>query len=171
VALISSIRSYAVDLAHFLFGNILGVTAGDLWLIGAVSAAVLLVIVVLYKELLIVSFDPVLAVTLRLPVRALDILLHMMIAVAVVVALQTVGIALAVAMLITPAATAFLLTKRLPRMMLLAALIAAGSGVIGLYASYYLNIASGAAIVLACTLIFVIVYAWHWVVTRRQNPA
>lgn len=158
IAIISSVRSYAVDLTHMLFGNILGVTAGDLWLVLAVSLAVLLAILLFYKELLVVSFDPVLAVTLRLPVRALDILLHVMIAVAIVASLQTVGIALVVAMLVTPAATAFLLTKRFKRMMVLAAGIAAFSGVAGLYASYYLSIASGAAIVLVCTLVFVLVY-------------
>jgi manganese/iron transport system permease protein len=173
IALISSIRTYAIDLAHFLFGNILGVTAGDLWLIAAVSAAVLLVTFLLYKELLIVSFDPVLATTLRLPVKALDILLYVMIAVAIVVALQTVGIALVVAMLITPAAAAYLLTKRLSRMMLLASLIAASSGVIGLYASYYINIASGAAIVLTCTLFFVLIYLWRAMrpATKQKDPA
>ncbi|UYN92950.1 MAG: metal ABC transporter permease [Anaerolineales bacterium] len=158
IAIISSVRSYAVDLTHMLFGNILGVTAGDLWLVLAVSLAVLLAILLFYKELLVVSFDPVLAVTLRLPVRALDILLHVMIAVAIVASLQTVGIALVVAMLVTPAATAFLLTKRFKRMMVLAAGIAAFSGVAGLYASYYLSIASGATIVLVCTLVFVLVY-------------
>jgi manganese/iron transport system permease protein len=165
IALISSIRSYAVDLTHFLFGNILGVTAGDIGLIALASALVLLAILLFYKELLIISFDPVLAVTLRLPVRALDILLHVLIAVAIVVALQAVGIALVVAMLITPAAAAYLLTKDLRRMMLLAAAIASLSGVVGLYASYYLNIASGAAIVLTCTLIFVLVY-----LSRRLVP-
>ncbi|MCL4257398.1 MAG: metal ABC transporter permease [Anaerolineales bacterium] len=159
IALISSIRSYAVDLTHMLFGNVLGVTNNDIWLILAVSLAVLLAVALFYKELLVISFDPVLAVTLRLPVRGLDILLHVMIAVAVVASLQTVGIALVVAMLLTPAATAFLLTKRLKRMMGIAAGIAAFSGVAGLYASYYLSIASGAAIVLVCTLVFIVVYA------------
>lgn len=171
IALISSIRTYAVDLAHFLFGNILGVTTGDLYLIAIVSTVVLVVVALLYKELMIVSFDPVLATTLRLPVRALDILLYVLIAVAIVVALQTVGIALVVAMLITPAATAYLLTKSLQKMMLLSSLIAAASGLVGLYASYYLNIASGAAIVLTCTLFFVITYVWHSLATKRASAA
>lgn len=161
VALISSIRSYAVDLTHFLFGNILGVTLADIGLIALVSAFVLLAIYFFYKELLIVSFDPVLAVTLRLPVRGLDILLYVLIAVAIVVAMQSVGIALVVAMLITPAAAACLVTKNLRRMMLFAAVIASLSGTVGLYASYYLNIASGAAIVLTCTAIFVLIYLSH----------
>lgn len=161
IALISSIRSYAVDLTHMLFGNILGVTNGDMWMVLAASAAVILALMLFYKELTVIAFDPVLAVTLRLPVRGLDILLHVMIAVAIVVSLQTVGVALVVAMLLTPAATAFMLTKQLKRMMVIAALVAAFSGVAGLYASYYLNIASGAAIVLACTAVFILVYIFR----------
>ena len=175
IALISSMRSYAVDLAHLLFGNVLSVTNNDLWLSAAVSAIVLLAILLFYKELLIISFDSTLAVTLRLPVRALDILLHVLIAVAIVAALQTVGIALVVAMLLTPAATAYLVTRSLPRMMGLAALIAAVSGVLGLYASYYLSIASGAAIVLTCTLIFILVYFGRGLLQRaahkQESPA
>jgi manganese/iron transport system permease protein len=165
VALISSIRSYAVDLAHFLFGNILGITSNDVWLTAGVGLSVLVVILVFYKEFLLLSFDPLLATTLRLPVPQLEILLSVLTAVAIVVALQTVGVALAVALLVTPAAAAFLLTKDLRRMMVLAALIAAVSGVAGLYASYYLNIASGAAIVLCCTAIFVLA----WLVLRSRS--
>lgn len=171
IALISSIRSYAVDLTHFLFGNILGVTVGDIGLIAVVSGLVLLAIFLFYKELLIVSFDPVLAVTLRLPVRSLDILLYVLIAVTIVVAMQSVGIALVVAMLITPAAAAYMVTRNLRRMMVLAAVIASLSGLIGLYASYYLNIASGAAIVLTCTAFFIIIYLVRSVAHRPLAPA
>lgn len=158
VALISTVRSYAVDLAHFLFGNILGITHGDLWLTAGVGGAVCAVVVVFYKEFLLLSFDPMLAKTLRLPVQRLEILLSVLTAVAIVVSLQAVGVALVVALLVTPAATAYLLTKDLRRMMLLAALIAATSGVAGLYVSYYFNVASGAAIVLSCTAIFIVVW-------------
>jgi manganese/iron transport system permease protein len=158
IALISTIRSYAVDLSHFLFGNILGVTTDDVYLTAAVSLVVLLIILAFYKEFTLLSFDPQLATTLRLPARSLDILLSVLTAVAIVVSLQAVGVALVVAMLVTPAATAYLLTKNLRRMMLLAAAIAAGSAVVGLYASYYFNVASGAAIVLACTAVFMAVW-------------
>ena len=158
VAIISTVRSYTVDLAHFLFGDVLGVRAGDLWLIAIFGGLVVLVVLSFYKEFMVLSFDPILAATLRLPVRTLEILLLILIAVTIVVSLQTVGVALMVAMLVTPAATAYLLTKRLPVMMAFAATIAAFSGVVGLYFSYYLSIASGAAIVLTCTLIFVIVW-------------
>ena len=161
IALISTMRSYAVDLSHFMFGNILGVTAADVWLTAGVSAVVLLIILALYKEFTILSFDPQLATTLRLPARLLDILLSVLTAVAIVVSLQAVGVALVVAMLVTPAATAYLLTRNLRRMMLLAAAIAAGSGVVGLYLSFYLNVASGAAMVLTCTVVFIAVWLWQ----------
>lgn len=156
IALISTARSYAVDLAHFLFGNVLGVSPGDLWLIAIFGGAVALIILALYKEFLVISFDPILAATLRLPSGALNHLLLILIAVTIVVSLQTVGIALMVAMLVTPAATAYLLTRRLPVMMMLAALFGALSGIIGLYISYYVTVASGAAIVLVCTAFFVL---------------
>ncbi len=158
VALISTVRNYTVDLAHFLFGDVLGVRSGDLWLILIFGGVILLTIWAFYKEFMVISFDPILAATLRLPVRFLDFLLIILIAVTIVVSLQTVGVALMVAMLVTPAATAYLLTKRLPVMMGLAALIAALSGVMGIYLSYYLSIASGAAIVLTCTVIFALVW-------------
>jgi len=158
VALISTVRSYTVDLAHFLFGDILGVRSSDLWLIAIFGGLVLLAILAFYKEFMVISFDPILAATLRLPARFFDFLLLILIAVSIVVSLQTVGVALMVAMLVTPAATAYLLTKRLPVMMALAATIASVSGVIGLYLSYYLSIASGAAIVLTCTVLFLFVW-------------
>jgi manganese/iron transport system permease protein len=168
VALISTVRSYTVDLAHLLFGNVLGVSNEDLWLSGIFGGLIILIVLALYKELLAISFDPVHAETLRLPVTPLYYLLLVMIAVAIVVSLQTVGIALVLAMLVTPAATAFLLTRRLPPMMALAALIGVFSGVVGLYLSFYLNITSGAAIVLVCTAIFALAFffapqrGWVW---------
>ena len=160
IALISTVRSYAVDLSHFLFGDVLGVSAQSLWLIIIFSVIVLLTIAAFYKEFLTLSFDPVLAATLRLPVNLLNNLLLGLIAVTVAVSLQTVGVALMVAMLVTPAATAYLLTNRLPFMMALAALLASLSGVIGLYLSYYLSIASGAAIVLTATSFFLLAFLW-----------
>lgn len=167
VALISTVRSYSVDLAHFLFGDILGVSSGDLWRIGIFGGIILVAVVAFYKEFLVLSFDPILAATLRLPARLLDNLLIVLIAVAIVVSLQAVGVALMVAMLVTPAATAYLLTHRLPRMMALAAVIAAFSGVVGLYLSYYFSLASGAAIVLTCTAVFLVV--WISQVLRRRG--
>ena len=161
VALISSAGSYAVDLSHILFGNVLGVSRGDLWLIGALGAAVIGVIVLLYKELLLVSFDPVLAATLRLPVEPLRVLILLLLAVTIVTALPAVGVGLVAAMLVTPPATASLLTRRLSTMMVVSALLGATAGFSGLYLSYYLNVASGAAVVLVATAMFGAVYLLH----------
>ena len=158
IALISTVRSYAVDLSHFLFGDVLGVSPHSLWLILIFGGIVLLTIFAFYKEFLTLSFDPILAITMRLPVGLLENLLLALIAVTIAVSLQTVGVALMVAMLVTPAATAYLLTHRLPVMMGLAAMFASLSGVIGLYLSYYLSIASGAAIVLTATAFFLLVF-------------
>lgn len=168
IALISTVRSYAVDLVHVLFGNVLGVSQSSLWLIGIMGTLVVLTIAIFYKEFIVLSFDPVLATTLRLPATALHYLLLILIATTIVVALQTVGIALMVAMLVTPAATAYLLTRRLPWMMALSAGIGALSGIIGLYLSFYISIASGAAIVLVCTAFFLLAFlfapahGWLW---------
>ena len=177
VLLISSIRTYAVDLSHILFGNVLGVSARDLVLTGAAAAAVLAAIGLLYKELVVVSFDPVLAATLRLPAERLRMTLLVLLAITIVVSLQTVGIGLVSALLITPGAAAHLLTRRLPRMMAIAAAIGVASSVIGLYASYYLDVASGAAIVLTATGFFVLAFlfaprrgvAWRLAGRRRAG--
>lgn len=160
IALISTVRSYAVDLSHFLFGDVLSVSPQNLWLILIFGGIILLTIFALYKEFMTLSFDPVLAATLRLPVTLLNNILLVLIAATVAVSLQTVGVALMVAMLVTPAATAYLLTHRLSTMMMLAAVFASLSGVIGLYLSFYLSIASGAAIVLTATLFFLLAFGW-----------
>ena len=165
IAMISTVRNYTVDLAHFLFGDVLGVSNNDLYLIAVLGGVILLAVVLFYKEFLVLSFDPLLATTLRLPDRVLEYLLLILIALAIVVSLQTVGVALMVAMLVTPAATAYLLTRRLPFMMALAAAIACLSGVIGLYLSYYVRVSSGAAIVLTCTAIFILA----WVARTMQK--
>jgi manganese/iron transport system permease protein len=154
IALISTVRGYAVDLAHFLFGNVLAVSPHDLVLIAAFGGAVLLVVVLFYKEFLVISFDPDLAATLRLPTSFLRHLLLVLIAVTVVVSLQAVGVALTLAMLVTPAATAYLLVKRFSHMMFLGAALGALAGVGGIYLSFWTGIASGAAIVLVATGLF-----------------
>lgn len=158
IAIISTVRSYAVDLSHFLFGDVLGVSTADLARTAIFGGLALVVLLALYKEFMTLSFDPVLAATLRLPVGFLNNLLLALVAVTVAVSMQTVGVALVVAMLITPSATAYLLTYRLPMMMILAAIFAVLAGIVGLYLSYYLGIASGAAIVLTATVVFFLVF-------------
>ncbi len=158
VAMLSTVGGYAVDLAHILFGDVLAVSAQDLWVMFGLSVGVLLIVVLFYKELLVLTFDPVLAKVLRLPTTFLRYLLLILIALTIVIALQTVGIALVLAMLVTPAATAQLLTRRIPPMMVVAAISGMAANVIGLYLSYYVNIASGPAMVLVATLFFLIAF-------------
>ncbi len=158
VALISSQRSYAVDLTHILFGDLLGVTSSDLWFMGALAIVVLLTIFAFYKEFLVLSFDPLLASTLRLPVTFLQYLLLVLLSLVIVLSIRAVGVALVLAMLVTPASAAYLLTRRLPTMMVLGAFIGITSAVIGLLLSFYLDIASGPAIVLIETAIFALVF-------------
>jgi manganese/iron transport system permease protein len=173
VALISSIKTYAVDLSHILFGNVLGVSSADLWLTGGLGVLILLTVLLLFKPFLVISFDPVLAATMRLPAELLRMLMLVLLALTVVVSLQTVGVGLAAAMLVTPAATAYLLTRRLVPMMLLSALLGGLSSVIGLYLSYYIDVVSGAAIVLTATLffLFAFLFAPRQGVWRRRASA
>ncbi len=159
IAMISRIDNYAGDLTHILFGQILGVSQSDLNLIRLFGLGVLAVVALCYKEFMIISFDPTLARTLRMPSELFRLLLLVLIAVTIVVSLQTVGIALMVALLVTPAATANLMTQRLLPMMLVSALIGAASSIIGFYISYHQDIATGPAIVLTATAIFVFVFA------------
>lgn len=177
VAMISTIKSYAVDLTHILFGNVLGVSTGDLATIAMLALVTLAIIVLLYKEFLVVSFDPILASTLRLPVEGLRNLMLILLALTIVVSLQTVGVGLVAAMLVTPAAAASLLTRRLPVMMFVSALIGAFSSVAGLYLSFYVKIASGAAVVLTATAVFLVVFLvaprrgmlWQALARRRSR--
>jgi ABC-type Mn2+/Zn2+ transport system permease subunit len=168
VALISSIRSYAVDLSHILFGNMLGIADSDLWLAAGLGVVILAGVLLLYKPFLVISFDPVLAATLRWPADLLRSVMLILIALTIVVSLQTVGVGLVSALLVIPAATAYLLTRRLPAMMLVAALVGAFSSLAGLYLSYYANIASGAAVVLVATGFFLMAFflaprkGWVW---------
>jgi len=159
IAMLSARRGYAVDLTHILFGNLLGVSSADLALIAILGALALLAVFALYKEFLVLSFDPLLATTLRLPVNRLQNLMLILLAVVIVVSIQAVGVALVLAMLVTPAAAASLLTRRLPVMMAVGAAIGASSAIVGLYLSYYTNLPSGPAIVLTATAIFFVALA------------
>ncbi|GAB4418259.1 MAG: metal ABC transporter permease [Anaerolineae bacterium] len=153
ILLISTVRSFR-DLSHILFGDILGVTATDLGLIAGVAVLVLLILALFHKELELTSFDPTYAQVIGLRADTIRYGLLVLLALTVVVGIQAVGVVLTNALLITPAATASLLTNRLPRMMMIATGVAMISGLVGLYASYYFSVSSGAAIVLTCTACF-----------------
>jgi len=166
VAIFSSIPNYVGDLFHFLFGDVLGISVGDLLALTLLVFGLLLVLRLLWKELLFSTFDPLGAGAAGLPVRRLDDLLLILIAVTIVISLQAVGIVLVVAMITTPAATAQLLVKRFTAMIQVAALIGVSAAIVGLYVSYSLDIASGAAIVLLETLIFLLALAFTLIRSR-----
>lgn len=154
IALISSSRSFATDLQHILIGNIFAVTNDDLLIMAMIAVFVLGFIILLYKELLIISFDQTLAQTLGLPSETLRILLLIILSITIVIGVQAVGVALIAATLVTPAATARLLVKRLHHMMLVSAGIAVISGILGMYIAWYQEIALSAVIVLIMTIFF-----------------
>jgi len=149
-----SLAESATNLHHILFGNILAVSDTDIMTTVVVLGLVILFVVFFYKELLVTSFDETFAKTYGLKVKLLHYGLMLVLTLVTVSALQTVGIILVVAMLITPAATAFLWTEKLATMLILAATNGAVASVIGLYFSYTLNWASGPAIVLIAAIIF-----------------
>ncbi|HUA08445.1 MAG TPA: metal ABC transporter permease [Candidatus Acidoferrales bacterium] len=154
VFLMSRLKNYAVDLQSFLFGDILGVSPKDLLFIGILSLLIAATVVVLFRGLLYTSFDPVVAKASGLHVGTIEYVLLVMLALTIIVALQSVGIILVAALLVTPAAAAYQLTKRFTPMMVLAALLGITSTVGGLYLSYFLRSSSGATIVLLATVLF-----------------
>ncbi len=155
ILLFSTIRGFVADLFGYLLGNVLGIGVGDLIQVAVLGAIVLVLVLVLRKELLYATFDPAGAAASGLPVTALEYLLLALLGVTIVVSIQAVGIILVVAMLVTPAASAQLLVIRFDRLVVLAVAISIVSTVLGLYASFYLNVASGATIVLIETVVFV----------------
>ena len=157
VFLFSTIRGYVADLFGFLLGNVLAINTSDLFALAVLGVIVLAIVSALWKELLYATFDPLGAEASGIPVARLEYLLLALIALAIVVSLQAVGIILVVAMLVTPAATAQLLTTRFGRLMRLAMVLGVVSSIAGLYLSFWLDAASGATIVLVQTAIFVAV--------------
>jgi manganese/iron transport system permease protein len=154
VLLYSTIDGYTGDLLGYLLGNILGIGLGDLIQVAILGAAVLAIVVLIRKELLYATFDPLGAAASGLPVAGLEYLLLGLLGVTIIVSIQAVGIILVVAMLVTPPATAQLLVVRFDRMTVVAASLATLAAVVGLYGSFYLNVASGPAIVLVETAFF-----------------
>ncbi len=160
VFMFSLIPNYVGDLFGFLFGEVLGIGLNDLISLAVLAAIVLVTVALLWKELLYSTFDPLGAAASGLPVARLDYLLLALIALTIVISLQSVGIILVVAMLVTPAATAQLISRSFGRLVVMAGAIGLVCPMIGLYLSYWLNSATGATIVLVETAAFVLVLAW-----------
>jgi manganese/iron transport system permease protein len=173
ITLITAIqKENKIDLNHFLFGNILGVTPAEVRDTAIITFVVLLVVISLYKELLFYTFDPLGAESAGLPVNLLNFGLMVLIALTVVASMKSVGVILVLSLLITPAATAYLLVKQLHQVMILGAIIGIISSISGMYLSYYFNLPSGPAIVLVASGFFVLSLCFspsHGIFTHRQT--
>ncbi|MDG2380891.1 MAG: iron chelate uptake ABC transporter family permease subunit [Pirellulaceae bacterium] len=157
---LASVFSHRIhlDLYHFITGMVLGVEDADLWMMAVITAIVLTVVILLYRQLLIATFDPVMAASIGIPVVALDYLLTTCTSLVVVGAVSIVGVILVVGLLVTPAATAYLLSDRLHRMMGLSALFGVTGVIGGLYVSMWIgNVATGPSIVIVSTFQFLLI--------------
>jgi ABC-type Mn2+/Zn2+ transport system permease subunit len=178
IVLITLMKS-STDLYHILFGNVLAVRPSDMFITLGIGIFVLTVVYLFYKELLITSFDSTMSAAYGLPNKWIHYFLMTLLTLVTVASLQTVGIVLVVAMLITPAATAYLLTERLWIMLYLAAGFGALSSIAGLYFSFSYNLPSGATIVLVATVIFMITFLvspkhgllWRFLKVRRKRKS
>jgi manganese/iron transport system permease protein len=172
VFMFSSISGYVADLFSFLFGNVLAIGMGDLVALLVLGGGVIVTVAVLWKDLLYATFDPLGAAASGIRVDRLEYLFLALVAVTIVISLQAVGIILVVAMLVTPAATAQLLTVRFTRVMVLAGVVGITSAVVGLYLSYWLDVASGATIVLVQTGAFLLALLLgnRGLLGRRRGP-
>lgn len=167
---LASVIPSQIDLFHILFGNVLGVSDSDVYQVLGIGAIVTAVLLYKRRDLVLYAFDPTHAHAIGLSARRLEALLLGALALTVIVALQAVGIVLVVAMLITPGATAFLLTDRFDRMLAIAAGCAVLASVLGVYASFWLDASTGGAIVCVLTLQFVLAYGWTTLRARSRGP-
>jgi len=178
VILISKAQT-AQDLNQILFGNLLSVRSSDMWITLIIGIIVLIVVILFYKELLISTFDATMAAAYGLPTRVIHYVIMILLTLVTVASLQTVGVVLVVAMLITPASTAYLLTNKLSTMIYLSASFGAISAVAGLYFSFKFDLASGAVIVLATTVLFILAFIfspkqgilWRSIKMKRSQKA
>ncbi|NEP60870.1 MAG: metal ABC transporter permease [Symploca sp. SIO2G7] len=160
-----------IDLNHFLFGNILSVNQEDVRNTAIIAVIVLAIIVLLYKELMFYTFDPLGAKAAGLPTNQLDFGLMILIALTIVASLQAVGVILVLAMLITPGATAYLLVRRLHQMMVLGSAIGVVASISGMYLSYFFNLPSGPAIVLVAFGLFMLAFLFSPIQGVLTYPA
>jgi len=170
VALISRGRSFTRNFEAALFGNILGVTATDLWVIGTVAVAVAVFVFLAYKQLLFATFDPEVAPVYGVPSRLIDALFSLALAATIVASMNVVGVTLIAATIVIPPVTARLLSDRFSRVLLGSSALGAGIGVAGMYLSYHFNIASGASIVLLGAAVFMLALTYS-ATRRRSLPA
>ena len=156
IILMSQVNNYTADLFGLLFGNVLGVSWGEILLIGLVAGGVLLVIAAFYKELLFTAYDATMSAASGIPVRFIQYLLPLLVGVTTVASLKAVGIVLVLALLVTPAATAALVARRLPGIMAFSVLTGLISTVAGLYLSFHADLPTGPSIVVVASGLFLV---------------
>lgn len=156
ILIVSQLKQVHIDLSSYLFGDVLGVSTDDIILSAIVFVVILASVILFYKQLLITSFDPTMALTIGISTSVVHYLLMSLLSMTIVSSLQSVGVILVVAMLITPSATAFLLTDKLKNLLILSSCFGVLSSVIGLYLSYHFNYSSGASMVLVGVVIFML---------------
>ncbi len=160
VAIISRYRTFTRNFEAALLGNLLGVSPQDVWVVAAMTGLALAFVLLTYRRLLFLTFDPEVAAYYGVPTGWLDALFSLALAGTVVVSMQVIGVTMLVGVLIIPAATARLLTDRFHLMLGLSALLGVMSGLVGIYASYFLDVSSGANVVLVATALFALAYLW-----------
>jgi manganese/iron transport system permease protein/iron/zinc/copper transport system permease protein len=165
VAIISSHRGFTRNFDAALFGNILGVSVGDLFIIGAVLLVAMVAVFFGYKQLLFSTFDPEVAPAYGVPIGWVDTFFSLVLAATIIASMQVMGVTLIAASIVIPSITARMLTDSFARMLILSSAIGAGCGLLGMYLSYFFNISSGAAIVLFSALVFLLVLARGWIIT------
>jgi ABC-type Mn2+/Zn2+ transport system permease subunit/Mn-dependent DtxR family transcriptional regulator len=158
ILLVSQLKQVHIDLSSYLFGDVLGVSTGDITLSMIIMVVIILCIVLFYKQLLLTSFDPTMAMTIGISTTLVHYMLMTLLSMSIVAGLQSVGVILIIAMLITPPATAYLLSDNLKKILLLSSFLGMVSAVVGLYLSYHFNFASGASIVLVAVTMFLLAF-------------
>lgn len=156
VLFIGLLQRYTPDIMGYLFGNLLGVTVTDLWIMGGVGVVVVLVVLLFFKEFQFSTFDPEMAGVFGIPAGLVSLTLSILMGLTIVVSLQAVGELLVIALIVLPASIAHQLTHSLTKMTILSVGIGVGVSVVGLILSFYLNIPSGSMIVLILGLLFFI---------------
>jgi ABC-type Mn2+/Zn2+ transport system permease subunit len=170
--LLISLYPARVDLKTIIFGNILGISTSDIIQVVIMSIATLVILGFKWKDLMLYCFDPNQARTLGMPTRGLHLMLLTLLSATAVAALQTVGACLVVAMLVTPGATAYLLTDRFSKMLWLSSLMGVTTSLVGAYASYFFNGATGGCIVTLQTMLFLAAFIFapkHGILAAKRR--
>jgi len=169
VAVISSYRKFSQNFEAALFGNVLGVSPRDLWVVTAVTIVLLSIVILFYDQLLFWCFDREVAQVHGVPILAMDTLFALMLATLLVATLNVLGVTLIISAVVIPASTVRLLSDRFDHLMIFSGVLGAGISFVGIYLSYYLDIASGASVVLLSTSIFACVLLWKSLRERQKH--